>query len=129
MIFRRADQRALHAQRDAVALDALAVDAVAHAHAVLHRLDVNIAGPVADGLGDHRLHQLDDRRLRRVVASRPRPCRPTSIDLSIERSTDLSIDLSSDLVERIAQAVDRAVHRLVDGAGGRRVEQLVQDRS
>ena len=51
--FEAADERAFHAQGDAVALDAFAVDAVADADAVLHRLDVNIAGAIADGFADH----------------------------------------------------------------------------
>ena len=49
-----AGERAFHAERDFVALDAFAVDSIAHADAILHRLDVNVARPVADGLGDHR---------------------------------------------------------------------------
>src|SRR5439155_22146667 len=61
------DERAFHAERDAVALDAFAVDAVADADAVLHRLDVNIRSAVAHGLGDHGLHQLDDRSLGRII--------------------------------------------------------------
>ena len=44
-----------------------AVDAVAHAQAVLARLDVDVGGLRFDGARDHVVHQADDRRLARQV--------------------------------------------------------------
>ena len=40
-----------------------AVDAVADAHLVLVRLEVDVGGAAVDGLGDHALDELDDRRV------------------------------------------------------------------
>ena len=45
-----------------------AVHAVADAKFFLERLDVNVAGALFDGLGDHGVHQADDGRLARHVA-------------------------------------------------------------
>ena len=115
-----ADHRAPHAQLDLVALDALSVDAVAHPHAVLHRLDVDIARPASDGFGDHPLHELDDRGLGGVVrAVLAQPIHvdrlaEVSTDLSTERSTDLSTERSTDRstvrsIVRSSGLVDRVV--------------------
>ena len=46
-----------------------AVDAVADPHLVLLRLEVDVGGAALDGLGDHPLHELDDRG---VLAARRR---------------------------------------------------------
>ncbi len=40
-----------------------AVDAVAHAHLVLGRLEVDVRGAALDGFLDHPVHELDDRRV------------------------------------------------------------------
>ncbi len=59
----------LHVFRDIVLLQTDAVDTVADANAVGHRLDVNIAGPHAIGGVDDQVYQPDDRP---VVAVRGR---------------------------------------------------------
>src|SRR5690606_29375899 len=121
-----ADQRAAHAVGDVVALDALAVDAVADPHAVLHRLDVDIAGGSAGGFSDGGVGEVDDRRLGRVVhpvfadAGEVNGLVPRALDTAVHRAVEA-------LVHALAQAVDGAVHRLVDGVGRRLVEQLVDD--
>src|SRR5439155_12590073 len=53
--------RGQEAPRRRVALDQDTVDAVAHPDAVGERLDVDVAGPQADGLGDDQVDQLDHR--------------------------------------------------------------------
>jgi hypothetical protein len=126
-----ADQRGLHLDRDAVALDALAVDAVADADAVLHRLDVDVARPVAHGLGDHRLHELDDRRLRRVVGDVGADA--VDVDRLVDRAVDRPVHrpvhrLVHRPVHRALHPVDGLVHRLVDRVRRRRVRHLVDDR-
>ena len=45
-----------------------AIHAEADAEFLLERLDVNVAGALLDGLGDHGVHQADDGRLARHVA-------------------------------------------------------------
>ena len=45
-----------------------AVDAVADAEFLLERLDVDVAGALLDGVGDHGVDQADDRRFARHVA-------------------------------------------------------------
>ena len=62
-----AGQRPLHPQRNLIALHAFTINPIPHPNPVLHRLNMNIARPVPHGFGNHRLHQLDDRCLRRVV--------------------------------------------------------------
>ena len=44
-----------------------AVDAVAHRDAALDRLDVDVAGPAGHPVGQHHVHQPDDRLLARLV--------------------------------------------------------------
>ncbi len=127
--FQPADQRAFHAQGNAVALDAFAVDSISHANAVLHRLDVNIRCAVADGLGDHRLHQLDDGRLRGV--GRPVPFADAGdVDRLVDGAVDRFIDGAIDgLVERaIHRLVKCLVPGLVDRVGSRRSQNLIEQR-
>ena len=64
-----ADDRGLQPLGRRLDLPADAVDPVPDAEAVLHRLDVNVARPLLDRLGDHHLHELDDGRV--VGATRP----------------------------------------------------------
>jgi hypothetical protein len=71
-----------HGRRDDRRLLQHAVDAVADPHLLLLRLEVDVGGAALDGLGDHPLDELDDRRvltrgaevdgLRRQVVQRPR---------------------------------------------------------
>ena len=55
MILRRRDDRGQQAARRAVALDQHAVDPVADPDAVGERLDVDVAGPQADGFLDDQV--------------------------------------------------------------------------
>ena len=45
-----------------------AVDAVAHAKAFLHGLNVDVRGPPLNRLQNHRVHELDDRGVRFGIA-------------------------------------------------------------
>src|SRR6185437_9486661 len=116
------DQRALHAERNAVALDALAVDAITDPYAIFHRLDVNIRSAVADGFGDHRLHQLNDGCLRRVALV-GFTC-GGKVDRFVDRTVDGLVDGS---IQRVFHPVDSLVQRFVDGVGRGCVEHLVED--
>ena len=58
----RREQGTQQPPRRAVALDQHAVDAVANAHAILERLDVDVRGPELHRLANHQLHQPHDRR-------------------------------------------------------------------
>ena len=55
------DQRQPGVARDLHHLPQHAVDAVAHHHAALDRLDVDVARPAGDPVGEHDVHQPDDR--------------------------------------------------------------------
>jgi hypothetical protein len=59
--FSARDDRELQALGRCVHLEQHAVDPVAHPETPFQRLQVDIRGPPADGLGDERVHQLDDR--------------------------------------------------------------------
>ena len=60
MILMRGEDGGLHAFGNVVALDAHAVDAVADAHAVFHRFDVNVRGAGVAGVGDDGGDEFDD---------------------------------------------------------------------
>ena len=60
-------QRGAHRQRQRLDRVQHAVDAVAHANAVLARLDMNIGGLGFDRFGDEIVDELDNRRLARHV--------------------------------------------------------------
>ena len=66
--FRRRDDGGLQLARRRLLVEEHAVDAEADAEFLLERLDVDIAGALLDGLGDHGVDQADDRRLARHVA-------------------------------------------------------------
>ncbi len=116
-----AGERAFHADGDFVALDALAVDAIAHANAVLHRLDVNVAGAVSHGLGDHRLHQLDDRRLRGVVHDVF--AHAGDVDRFVDRAVERFVH---GLVERLVHRRPALIQRLVDCVLSGAAEEVIQ---
>ena len=56
-----------HALGDPLHLVEHAVDAEAHDERVLHRLEVDVAGPVLGGLEDDRVHEPDERHVRDAV--------------------------------------------------------------
>ena len=115
------------AQRNPVAVNAFAVDAVADANAVLHRLDVNIACAIADGLADHRLHELDDRRLGGIGAAGVF-AHAGQVHRFVNRAVDGFVHRAVQrFVQRIAQPIDRAIDCFVDRVGRTGVEQLVQN--
>ena len=63
-----ADDGGLELARRRFLIEEHAVHAEAHAEFLLERLDVNIAGALLDGLGDHGVDQADDGRLARHIA-------------------------------------------------------------
>ncbi len=112
-----ADEGALHAFWDAVALDTLAVNAVADADAVFHGLDMDIGGAVANGLDDHGLHELDDGGLGGVVDG----------ILAHSGKVDGLVDGAIDgLVEGFIEGLEGGVDGFVDGLVGARGEDVVE---
>ncbi len=65
---RRRDDGGLQLARRRFLIEQHAIHAEADAEFLLERLDVDVAGALLDGLGDHGVHQADDRRLARHVA-------------------------------------------------------------
>ena len=84
MIFTRETRPAHQLARHGRGVEDHAVDAVAHAHVDRARLEVDVGGAAAHGVGDDRVDELDDRRLVGLVAqlddlggaARPRPRSP-----------------------------------------------------
>ena len=66
--FDAADQRRAGGGGKSHHLTQYAVDPVADHHAALGGLRVNVAGPFADAVADHRVHQLGHRRVERALA-------------------------------------------------------------
>ena len=98
-------------------LDADAVDAVAHADAVGHRLDVNVGGPHADGLGDDQVDQLDDRGVGVVLGGGLLVAR-----LPRAWQVGVAVDLLDRLVHagarrRVEEGVDEALDLALRGQG------------
>ncbi len=120
------DQRAFHFDRDFLANDAFAVDAIPQLHAVFHWLDVNVAGPVAHRFDNERINQFNDRCLRRVAPAGAVFAHAGQVDRFIDRPIHGLIQgFVHRLIHRGRQAIDGFVHRLIDGIFGCGVEQFI----
>ncbi len=100
-----ADQGRLHRARHRVDLVQHAVDAVAHPHVALGRLEVQVGGPVLDRLLDQRVGVAHDRR---VLAHRGEAGQARDV---------LDSQAGGDVVEVVVRALE-AVDRLVQLVAG-----------
>ena len=66
--FRREMMAAFSSRGGGLLVEQHAIHAEADAELLLERLDVNVAGALLHGVGDHGVHQADDRRLAGHVA-------------------------------------------------------------
>ena len=76
MILMREMRGSAGVPRDLHDLAQHAVDAVADDHPALDRLDVDVAGPAGDAVGEHHVHQPDDRPLAGLLRAGGAPPRP-----------------------------------------------------
>ena len=92
-----------------------AVDAVAHAHVAGARLEVDVGGAAAHGVGDHRVDELDDRRLVGLVAQ-------------LDHLGGARVGLLLELLDRVAEARQLADQRVDVLGRGDRAAHLVAGR-
>ena len=105
--------RALHGFGNIVAHVAHAVDAVTHAHAVGHRLDVYVRGATPNRLADHHVDQANDRRVLGFVFHDLLQIRAGFVDADAKTHT------GDALGQLIAHGVDEIVDEVFDLGQGR----------
>ena len=104
------DERQARVPRNLHHLPEHAVDAVAHHDAALDRLDVDVARPAGDTVGQHDVHQADDRPLARLLGAGGR------LLLVVERP---HLEVAADSLEQAVHDVVVPVH-VVDPRPDRR---------
>ncbi len=122
-------ERGAHDRRQVEDLVQCAVDAVADAHAVGHRLDVDVGGALAHRLGQQQVHDLDDGRL--LVEARGGAVGLAGAPLGLARLEDphVLVDVRGGAVRDLDGALDLADATHVElGRLAQHLPQALRDR-